>query len=81
MKQAQDDTPTTTDRKRARRDAARILPGVGMVLVCLPLLWRTGDGAWRMSSVLIYVLVLWIVLIAAALLISRTLGHDAGENQ
>lgn len=81
MRRTLNNTATAEDRRRARRDAARILPGVGLVLVSLPLLWRTGDGGWPMSSVLIYVLAIWIVLIAAALLISRGLGHDAGENQ
>ncbi len=72
-------------RQRRAIDAARLLPLVGFVALCLPILWGNGetdagaDGA-RMTSVgVIYLFGVWIVLIGAALVLSRRLRRIDAE--
>jgi len=65
-------------RVRRWRDAARMLPVLGLVLWLLPLLWPAGQTGNR--TILIYIFGVWIVLILAALLIAPRAQADAGED-
>ena len=57
-------------RRRRLMDAARILPYLGLVLFLLPVAW--GDGsAPGTAAVGLYLFGVWMVLIAAAALVSR----------
>ena len=50
-------------RRRRMRDAARLLPVLGLLLMLLPALGRDSSGDVRDA---IYLFVLWALLIAAA---------------
>lgn len=64
-------------RQRRLRDAARLLPCIGLVLWMIPLLWpKTAPGQVATSDALIYLFVVWGGLVIAALLMSRLLRHD-----
>ena len=71
-----------TYRRRRLVDAARLLPILGVALVCLPLLW-TGerDAPASTTYVMIYFFGLWLFLAVAAALLSRHLKQEdaAGE--
>jgi len=67
----------TTYRQRRLRDAARLLPLLGAVLVAIPLLWpRGGETAAATSSAIIYVFVVWVVLIALAFVLAVSIDPD-----
>lgn len=82
-------------RQRRTIDAARLLPMVGFLALCLPILWGNGEVAngvvdsvtnggaddVRMTSVgVIYLFGVWSVLITTALLLSRRLRRiDADQ--
>jgi hypothetical protein len=53
-------------RRRRLRDAARLLPVFGALLLILPLLWPTADAARLTSGDVIYFFVLWVLMILAA---------------
>ena len=63
-------------RKRRLRDAARLLPLVGLFLFLLPKLWqaKTVDGAGAAQDV-VFIFVVWAALIAATALLSARLSH------
>ncbi|MBI1416499.1 MAG: hypothetical protein GC146_04675 [Limimaricola sp.] len=72
-------------RQRRLRDAARLLPVVGMVLFLVPLLWPDATGLSiplvdaepvRNSNAMIYLFLVWIGLVAAAALLSVFLRSD-----
>ena len=66
-------------RRRRLGDAARLLPLIGFVLLCLPVLW---SGEARTASGLVYIFILWGLLILAVGLISPRLERsepDTGE--
>ena len=66
-------------RRRRLGDAARLLPLLGFVLLCLPVLWANEA---RTASGLVYLFVLWGLLILAVALISPRLEQsepDLGE--
>ncbi|WP_245298876.1 hypothetical protein [Pseudotabrizicola sediminis] len=69
-------------RQRRRRDAARLLPVVGLFLVLMPVLWGPQDALRRDTAPDgIYLFVVWAVLIAIAVLISRGLNTaDEGDD-
>lgn len=60
-----------TYKRRRLKDAARLLPVVGVVLLMIPLLWggSEGDGTATASAGL-YIFGVWIGLILAAYLLS-----------
>lgn len=59
-------------RKRRLRDAARMLPIFGFLLLMLPMLWPQGRGvAW---TGWIYVFLVWAALIVAAAALARGLA-------
>jgi peptidoglycan/LPS O-acetylase OafA/YrhL len=60
-----------TYRRRRLRDAARLLPVVGVFLLVLPLFWPEG-GAGR---AVIFVFVVWALLIALAALLAPGLDQ------
>jgi hypothetical protein len=59
-------------RKRRLRDAARMLPIFGFVLL-MPVLWNVSARGW------IYVFSVWLGLILAAGFLARRLGQDVEE--
>ena len=62
-------------RQRRRRDAARLLPVIGVFLMLLPVLWAPQDTFHRDTAPDgIYLFVVWAVLIGLAMLISRSLS-------
>jgi hypothetical protein len=62
-------------RERRRRDAARLLPVVGLFLMLLPVLWAPQDTFRRDTAPDgIYLFVIWAVLIGLAMLVSRSLN-------
>ncbi|WP_323041408.1 hypothetical protein [Gemmobacter sp.] len=63
-------------RSRRLRDAARILPVVGAVLMLVPMLWEPGPGGARSTARDgIYLFVLWGALIVAARLLAPRLDE------
>jgi hypothetical protein len=70
-----------TYRQRRRMDAARFLPFLGAALFVAPALWGGVPGT---LAGLIYLIGVWIVLIALAALLARGLRSrdpDAGGEQ
>jgi len=64
-------------RQRRLRDAAKILPFVGMVLWAMPLLWSRAakeDGVG--AGGVIYIFGVWLVLIVSAALLAGRLRTD-----
>lgn len=75
--------PSSYRRKRLR-DAARLLPAMGVALLLVPLLWTPSDapGGVGNAAALLYVFGVWIALILVAFLLSRRLLHgDDGEDE
>ena len=65
-----------TYRRRRLRDAARVLPLLGILLWSVPLLWGTGSNGAVASSALMYLFGVWAMLVVASALITIRLGHD-----
>ena len=63
-------------RRRRLRDAARLLPLVGLLLVLLPALGRETGGDARDA---VYLFVLWAGLIAAAAVLAPGLSRHEGD--
>lgn len=67
-------------RQRRLRDATRVLPLFGLVLMFLPLMWSGGDAQQRLTSTgFVYLFGLWCVLIVLAVvlaLVSRPADAD-----
>ena len=72
-----------TYRRRRMVDAARLLPILGIVLVCLPLLWTSARAVPTTTTyAMIYFFGLWLFLAVAAALLSRHLKHvDSEEDE
>ncbi|TNC73873.1 hypothetical protein [Rubellimicrobium roseum] len=70
-------------RQRRLRDAARLLPVLGIALFLVPLLWTPSDesGGVSNSGALLFVFGVWTGLIVAAHVLSRILRLDAGEDR
>ena len=61
-------------RQRRLRDAARVLPLFGMVLMFMPLMWSGGDPEQRLTSTgFVYLFGLWFVLIVLAAVLALVL--------
>jgi hypothetical protein len=68
-------------RQRRLRDAALLLPVLGAVLFCVPLLWpQTGDDGQSSAGALIYVFGAWAALIVCAFVVSRMLRAQANAS-
>jgi peptidoglycan/LPS O-acetylase OafA/YrhL len=63
-------------RRRRLRDAARLLPVLGLLLMLLPALGRDSSGDVRDA---IYLFVLWALLIAAAAVLAPGLSATDSE--
>ena len=64
-------------RRRRLRDAAQLLPVLGVVLWMIPLLWPRGAETGQLNSTaLLYIFGVWIGLILMALILSLALGGD-----
>ncbi|MEO3415823.1 DUF6611 family protein [Roseovarius sp. CAU 1744] len=71
-----------TYRHRRLIDAARMLPVLGVALVCLPLLWISDTGTPTPTTyAMIYFFGLWVALVVAAALLTRHLRDDAATPQ
>lgn len=69
-------------RRRRLRDAARLLPVLGLFLLLLPLLWRANARMSLSSGDVIYFFAVWLGLIALAAAFAPGLrGGDAGEEE
>ena len=63
-------------RRRRLRDAARLLPVLGLLLMLLPALGRDTSGDVRDA---IYLFLLWALLIAAAAVLAPRLSSTEGD--
>ncbi len=70
-------------RRKRLRDAARLLPVMGMALLLVPLLWiRSGSpGGVGNAAALLYVFGIWAALIGLAFLLSGWLLADGEEGE
>lgn len=65
-----------TYRQRRLRDAARLLPILGAVLLIMPLLWAPEPGGNDNADAVIYTFSVWVILIALSAIISRRLQPE-----
>ena len=65
-------------RRRRLRDAARLLPLLGLFLLLLPLMWGEPSGKGAGQTV-VYVFIAWAVLIALAAYLAPGLARPEGE--
>ena len=73
-------------RRRRLRDAARLLPVLGVFLFFLPLLWpeqagEAGNVAPAMSSAITYVFGVWAVLIFLAVLFGLVVKRTEADRE
>lgn len=67
-----------TYRRRRLVDAARLLPVLGVALVCLPLLWISDTGTYTSTTyAMIYFFGLWVALVIATGILAKYLKQDA----
>lgn len=64
-------------RQRRLRDAARLLPLLGFLLLLLPLLWTDGDRRTLISGEVLYFFGVWAGLIGIAAIFAP--GLRSGE--
>ncbi|SFE90672.1 hypothetical protein [Roseivivax sediminis] len=62
-------------RQRRVRDAARLLPVLGLFAWGVPLLWPRGEAAPGTASALVYVFAVWLGLVVAGALLSFLLSR------
>lgn len=67
-------------RRRRLRDAARLLPVLGMFLLLLPLLWTPDDGVALRSGDVIYFFAVWLILIGLAAVFAPGLRGGDGTD-
>ena len=64
-------------RQRRLRDAAKLMPFVGVILWALPLSWgQTGQDAPNGTAGLIYVFAVWVVLIILTAFLASRIRSD-----
>lgn len=69
-------------RQRRTIDAARLLPVLGFLALCLPILWGNGGDSEnaRVTSVgVIYLFGVWFILIGSAYVLARRLRRIDAE--
>ena len=68
-------------RQRRVRDAARLIPFVGVVLWALPMSWaQSGDEGHVGSGGLIYIFAVWVVLIVLAAFLASRIRADTPQD-
>ena len=70
-------------RQRRLRDAARMLPVLGLILWLIPLMWRReADQTGGMAAAVAFVFAGWVLLIVLTGLVVRRLrpDHDAAAD-
>lgn len=68
-------------RMRRFVDAARLLPILGVALLCIPMLWsKEGDGATGTSFAMIYIFGVWAFLALCAGLLARVLPDEGPDD-
>jgi hypothetical protein len=67
-------------RRRRLRDAARLLPVLGVFLLLLPLLWTPDSRMALTSGDVIYFFMVWIVLIGLAAAFAPSLRNGDGAD-
>ena len=68
-------------RRRRLRDAARLLPIAGVLLLLLPLVWAPDPEGLRISRDLIYLFVTWAALVAVAAVFARGLSRQSSQDE
>jgi len=69
-------------RRRRLRDAARLLPVLGLFLLLLPLLWTSEARLALTSGDVIYFFAVWLVLIGLAAAFAPGLrGGDGADDE
>lgn len=65
-------------RQRRLRDAARLVPFLGIVLLAIPLTWPAGDTQEPIGSAgLLYIFGVWALLIILTAVLSSFMRADA----
>ena len=65
-------------RKRRLRDAAKLVPFLGMVLLAIPLAWTTGDPAEQIgANGVLYIFGVWLLLIVLTAVLTGLMRADA----
>ena len=70
-----------TYRRRRLRDAARLLPVLGVLLLLVPLLWTPESEVALGSGDVAYFFLVWFGLIAMAAAIARGLRSGDGSDE
>lgn len=68
-------------RRRRLRDAARLLPILGMFLLLLPLFWTHGSRDSLAAGDVIYFFLVWVGLIAVAAGFAPGLSRGEGTDE
>lgn len=69
-------------RRRRLRDAARLLPVLGLFLLLLPLLWKSESRLALTSGDVVYFFAVWLVLIGLAAAFAPGLrGGDGADDE
>ncbi|WP_306154193.1 hypothetical protein [Roseovarius sp. MMSF_3281] len=69
-----------TYRRRRMADAARMLPMLGAMLFCLPLLWAIDEEP-RTALTMFYLFLVWVGLCVVSAVISAHLPTEADNSQ
>lgn len=69
-----------TYRRRRMADAARMLPLLGGLLFCLPLLWAV-DRPPSTTASMFYLFSIWVLLCLVSAIVSRRLPTDAESSE
>jgi len=69
-----------TYRRRRMADGARMLPILGALLFCMPLLWAVGAPP-KTTLTMFYLFVVWIALSVISAVISRHLHENDSGSQ
>jgi peptidoglycan/LPS O-acetylase OafA/YrhL len=68
-------------RRRRLRDAARLLPVLGLFLLLLPLFWTPKSGVALSANDVIYFFLVWLCLILLAAAFAPGLSKSEGANE